>query len=133
MRIAMTPAIETSNAGVVMSIDTRVCHSGSLSPLERRHPTETELRSLYGRFRLGVLAAVDVIGPFFVVHLDSPAKRLREARVELLRHEFDTSRCEHCRDLVSDGGAFVYTSARAAEQYVRTSSRMRSEEYRHVA
>ena len=116
-----------------MGIETRAGQSFSVSPLNRRHPTEGELRALYGRFPLGVLAAVDVVGPFFVVHLDSPSSRLREARVELLRHEFDTSRCEHCRDLVVDGGVFVYTSARAAEQYVRTFRRVRFEEYRHVA
>ena len=102
-------------------------------PLERRHPTENELRVMYRHFPLGAMAAVDVIGPFFVVHLDKPSCRLRDARVELLRHEFDVSRCEHCRDLVSEGGVFLFTSARDGIRFVRISSAAGRQEYRHVA
>lgn len=116
-----------------MGTDTRSIRSFTPSPLERRLPTEEELRLLYRHFPLGAIAAVDVVGPFFVAHLDHPSRPLREARIELLRHEFDASRCEHCRDLVLEGGVYLFTSARAGAQYVRVSSALGSEEYRHVA
>ena len=105
----------------------------SPSPLDRRLVSDRDLADLYRRFPLGPVASVDVVGPFFVVHLDRPGTATREARVEWLRHAFMPARCEHCRDLLAQGGAFVFESGSVSERYVSLAAGLEREVYFNAA
>lgn len=116
-----------------MHVDSGAARSLSPSPLDRRLVSERDLADLYRRFPLGPVASVDVVGPFFVVHLDRPTLTTREARVEWLRHTFLPARCEHCRDLLAQGGAFVFEPGSVSERYVPLATGAGREEYCHAA
>jgi len=93
-----------------MTLNTHQLHTGRV--------THDELLRLGRRFKLGPIASVDRLGPFLLVHLDHPPARERDARIAAKSVEFDPSRCEHCRQMLAAGGAFVFERGRP-ERYVR--------------